>query len=74
MKLVIDVESGAICRVVHWDDVDCVFIITPVHSYGGRWNDMTYDGVKNEVIRPLTEEEKGDFFNYLLQKHIKGRQ
>ena len=67
MKLVIDVETGRICRIVFWDLVDKVYIITPMDGHTGKWNDMTYDGVKSDGIRSLTVEELYAFVVQLLE-------
>lgn len=67
MKLVIDIESGRICRIVYWDLVDKVYIISSVDGHTGKWNDMVYDGVKKEGIRDLTVEELYGFVVKLLE-------
>lgn len=67
MKLVMDIDSERICRIVYWDAVDKVYIITPVDGHSGKWNDMAYDGVKKEAIRELTFEELYGFVVKLLE-------
>lgn len=71
MKLVIDIESGRICRVVHWDIVDKVYIITPVNGFSGKWNDTLYDGVTSSGIRDLTNDELYNFTVWLLENRGK---
>lgn len=57
IKYVVEKDSGAICRIVTYCNVDYNYIIKCVYGGGGKWNDMTYDGVKAGDIRELTEEE-----------------
>ena len=66
-KLIVDLETGCICRVVHFCLVDYNYIITPVSSISGKWNDMRYDGVKINEIRELTSEEKDSLVIKLLK-------
>lgn len=70
-KLVIDIESGAICRVVTYDEVGHLYVITPVYGGGGKWNDMSYDGVKSDGIREISQEEKDSAFFYLIKRSVK---
>ncbi|QGH72590.1 MAG: hypothetical protein [Myoviridae sp. ctThM1] len=66
-RLVIDVESNTVCRVVVYDEVSRVYVITPVEACGGRWNDMLYDGVKPDAIRELTTQEVSERYLRILK-------
>jgi len=67
-KLVFDNESGALCRVVCYDDVDFCYIITPVAGASGRWNDMKYDGVKASQITEATDKDLSAMFRDHLKE------